>query len=80
MALAGGVRVPGMNGDGFLLNAIGGALGFVAVLAGLATAAFRYAAVLTGRSPNEVERFTAVGFYAGGFVSALFLVVERVAA
>jgi hypothetical protein len=53
---------------------LSGAAALVALATGVAGGTSRYAAVLYGRSEQEVERATAIGFFAGlGFTVMVLL-------
>jgi hypothetical protein len=55
------------------------AAALVALATGVIGGAARYAAVLGGRSENEVERATAIGFFVGLGFTALTLLSEYAA-
>jgi hypothetical protein len=55
-------------------EALSDAAALVALATGIIGGAARYAAVLNGRSDQEVERATAIGFFVGlGFVGMALL-------
>ena len=62
---------------GGIASAVGTALGFLAVVTAACAGASRYAAVLLNRDQTEIERATAMGFYAGVLVSAVFLALNH---
>lgn len=63
---------------GGILSSIDDALSFVAVVTAVLTGTARYFAVLRGAEREQVEHATAYGFFLGGLLSALLLVLDRV--
>jgi ribosomal protein S18 acetylase RimI-like enzyme len=57
-------------------EALSGAAALVALATGVMGGAARYAAVLHGRSENEVEKATAIGFFVGLGFTVMALVSE----
>jgi hypothetical protein len=68
-------------GLGFLIGGIvtevNHVLSFAAVVTAATTGVLRYAAVLRGLAPSQVELATARGFYVGLIVSAAFLALDH---
>jgi hypothetical protein len=62
---------------GGIASAIGGVLGFVAVVTAACAGASRYAAVLLSRDQAQIERATAKGFFVGVLASVVFLLLDR---
>ena len=60
-------------------EALSGAAALVALATGAIGGAARYGAVLSGRSEQEVERATAVGFFFGLGLAVMTLVSEYAA-
>jgi len=70
--------------DNFLIatihsEALSGAAAVVALATGVIGGAARYTAVLSGRSENQIERNTAIGFFMGLGLAAIALVSEYAA-
>lgn len=70
--------------DNFLIasinsEALSGAAAVVALATGVIGGAARYGAVLSGRSENQIERNTAIGFFMGLGLAAIALVSEYAA-
>jgi hypothetical protein len=60
-------------------EALSGTAALVALATGVIGGAARYAAVLHGRSEDEIERATAIGFFVGLGFTVLALVSEYAA-
>lgn len=65
---------------GGILTSIDDALSFIAVATAVLTGTARYFAVLRGAERDQVERATAYGFFLGGLLSALLLILDRILA
>jgi hypothetical protein len=60
-------------------EALSSAAALIALVTGVIGGAARYAAVLSGRSEHQVERNTAIGFFAELSLAVLALVSEYAA-
>jgi hypothetical protein len=64
---------------GILTNGLSGAFAAVVGLTGLMGGAGRYGAILRGKTPSEIDRTTAFGFFIGLGVGCLALLIESTA-
>jgi hypothetical protein len=61
---------------GIFTNGLSGAIASLVGFTGLMGGAGRYRAILQGRTPSEIDRATALGFFGGLGVGCLVMVIE----
>ncbi len=64
---------------GIFTNGLSGAVAVLIGLTGLMGGAGRYGAILRGKTPSEIDRMTALGFFIGLGVGCLALLIESTA-
>jgi hypothetical protein len=64
---------------GIFTNGLSGAVAVLIGLTGLVGGAGRYGAILRGKTPSEIDRTTAFGFFIGLGVGFLALLIESMA-
>jgi hypothetical protein len=61
---------------GIFTNGLSGAVAVLISFTGLVGGMGRYAAILLARTPSEIDRATALGFFGGLGVGGLALLIE----
>lgn len=64
---------------GIFTNGLSGAVASLVGFTGLMGGAGRYSAILRGKTPNEIDRATALGFFGGLGIGCLAVLIESTA-